>query len=96
MGMLWADEGADLLDKSSWHKSPVPVFKTSEKNDQYGPGHNSFTTDGDNDVLVYHCRNYKEIDGDPLNDPNRHARAKVFGYDKNGLPVFGEPEPENM
>lgn len=95
MGMLWADEKAGLLDKESWHKSPVPVFKTSEKNGQYGPGHNSFTTDGENDILVYHCRNYKEIEGDPLNDPNRHAHVKVFSYDDNGLPVFGEPVPDN-
>ncbi len=96
MGMLWADENADLLDPASWHKSDKPVFKTSEENEQFGPGHNSFTTDGDRDVLIYHSRNYKEISGDPLHDPNRHARAKVFDYDENGLPVFGEPVPDNL
>ena len=51
--------------------------------------------DGEYNVLVYHCRNYKEITGDPLNDPNRHARAKRFTFDENGLPVFGEPVPDN-
>lgn len=96
MGMLWADESSDLLDINSWHKSDKPVFKTSDKNKQYGPGHNSFTTDGGKDVLVYHSRNYKDIDGDPLNDNNRHARAKTFEYDENGLPVFGEPVPKNI
>ncbi len=96
MGMLWADENSDLLNSASWHKSDKPVFKTSEKNSQYGPGHNSFTTDGDKDVLIYHSRNYKEISGDPLHDPNRHARAKAFTYDKNGLPIFGEPDPDNF
>lgn len=96
MGMLWADENSDLLDKNSWHKSDKPVFKTSEENEQYGPGHNSFTTDNGRDVLVYHSRNYKEINGDPLNDNNRHARAKVFEYDENGLPVFGEPVKKNI
>ena len=94
MGMLWADENADLLDPSSWHKSDKPVFMTSEKNGQYGPGHNSFTVDGEDDVMIYHCRNYKEITGDPLNDPNRHAHAIKFTYDENGLPVFGEPVPD--
>lgn len=94
MGMLWADENADLLDPNSWHKSNRPVFVTSEKNGQYGPGHNSFTVDGEDDVMVYHCRNYKEITGDPLNDPNRHAHAIKFTYDENGLPVFGEPVPD--
>ncbi len=95
MGMLWAYEDADLLDPASWHKSEKPVFMTSEKNKQYGPGHNSFTTDGDDHVLVYHSRNYKDITGDPLEDPNRHARAKRFDFDENGLPVFGEPVPDN-
>ncbi len=96
MGMLWADEDADLLDPSSWHKSAEPVFKTSEKNGQYGPGHNCFTVDGSHDVLVYHSRNYKEIDGDPLYDPNRHAHAVRIDYDEAGFPVFGEPVPDNF
>lgn len=96
MGMLWADENADLLKPESWHKSTEPVLKTSEKNSQFGPGHNCFTVDGEHDVLVYHCRNYKEIEGDPLNDPNRHARAMRFSYDESGLPVFGEPVADNM
>lgn len=96
MGMLWAYEDSDLLDPASWHKSEKPVFETSERNSQYGPGHNSFTTDGGEPVLVYHSRNYKEIEGDPLEDPNRHARAIGFKFDENGLPVFGEPAPDNV
>lgn len=95
MGMLWADENADLLDPSSWTKSPVPVFRTCDENSQFGPGHNSFTTDGDKNVLIYHCRSYSEIVGDPLYDPNRHARAKVFDFDENGMPVFGVPPKDN-
>ena len=93
---FWADENSDLLDIKSWHKSDKPVFKTSEENKQYGPGHNCFTTDNGKDVLIYHSRNYKEIKGDPLHDNNRHARAKVFEYDENGLPIFGEPVPKNI
>lgn len=94
MGMLWADENDDLLNPQSWHKSEVPVFKTSEQNGQFGPGHNCFTVDGDDDVMIYHCRNYKEIDGDPLDDVNRHAHAVRFRYDENGFPVFGQPVPD--
>lgn len=96
MGLLYADENADLLDPASWHKSPRPVFQTSEANGQYGPGHNSFTVseDGEQDVMIYHARNYKEIDGDPLYDPNRHTRAQVIDWGKNGFPVFGEPVPD--
>ena len=96
MGMLWADEDSDLLNPISWRKSDVPVFTSSDGAGQYGPGHNSFTTDGGRDILIYHSRSYKETEGDPLDDNNRHARAKAFDYDENGLPVFGEPVPNNI
>lgn len=93
MGMLTANSDADLLDSASWRKSPEPVFKTSAANGQFGPGHNSFTTtpDGKNDVLVYHARNYREIKGDSLRDPNRHTRAQVIRWKADGTPEFGEP-----
>lgn len=95
MGLLYADEDADLLDPKSWSKSPVPVFQTNEGNGQYGPGHNSFTvTEDGRDVIVYHARNYKEITGDPLYDPNRHTRAQIFHWNEDGTPNFGEPLPD--
>ncbi|MCJ8007490.1 family 43 glycosylhydrolase [Lederbergia wuyishanensis] len=97
MGLLWADEDSDLLDPASWSKAKEPVFKTNEETSQYGPGHNSFTVseDGKHDVLVYHARSYKEIEGDPLWDPNRHARAKVFAWSEDGTPNFGVPEVDS-
>jgi GH43 family beta-xylosidase len=93
MGLLWADEGADLLNPQSWHKSPMPVFTTDESVGQFGPGHNSFTTtpDGKTDLLVYHARNYRDIVGDPLNDPNRHTRVQAFAWRDDGFPDFGTP-----
>ncbi len=94
MGLLWCDEDSDPMDKSSWHKSEKPVFKTNAENGQFGPGHNSFTTDCGYDVMLYHARAYERIKGDPLHDPNRHARAMVITYDDNGFPVFGEPRPD--
>ncbi len=95
MGLLFADEDADLLDAASWTKLPEPVFQTNEENGQYGPGHNCFTV-GENgeDLLVYHARSYKQIEGDPLYDPNRHARVKIFAWKENGMPDFGVPEPD--
>lgn len=96
VGLLTADENSDLMNAESWSKSEQPVFRTSEENGIYGPGHNSFTVseDGRQDVIVYHARSYKEIEGDPLYDPNRHARAQVFDWNEDGTPDFGEPVPE--
>ena len=98
MGLLWADENADLLDAASWHKSPTPVFQTHEAASQFGPGHNSFTTtpDGRTDLLVYHARHYRDIVGDPLNDPNRHARVQAFGWRADGFPDFGAPVADGL
>ena len=93
MGLLTADSKADLLDWRSWSKSPEPVFSTWEPTSQYGPGHNSFTVaeDGVTDVLVYHARDYRDITGDPLYDPNRHARAQRLYWAPDGSPLFGVP-----
>lgn len=95
MGMLTASENSDLLDAKSWTKSPEPVFRTDAKAGQYGPGHNCFTTMPDGtDVMVYHARNYEHIVGNPLRDPNRHARAQVIHWNKDGTPDFGRPLPD--
>ena len=93
MGLLWADQDADLLDPASWNKSQEPVFQTSERFGEYGPGHNSFTIaeDGVTTLMVYHARPYAGTRPDPLSDPNRHARVKAIGWDADGMPVFGEP-----
>lgn len=93
MGLLYADEEADLLDPSSWTKVQQPVFQSDFENHVFGPGHNSFTVaeDGKTDILVYHARTYTEIEGDPLWDPNRHTYVKPVRWDDQGLPVFGKP-----
>jgi GH43 family beta-xylosidase len=96
MGMLTANANADLLNPASWTKSPKPVLQTDEDRHVFGPGHNSFTTtpDGKYDVIVYHARNYKEIEGDPLHDPNRNTRAQILHWNPDGTPNFGEPAPD--
>ena len=93
MGLLTADADSDLLDRASWTKSPDPVFVTNEQTRQYGPGHNSFTVaeDGETDVLVYHARDYRDITGDPLYDPNRHTRVQRLYWHTDGAPLFGVP-----
>ncbi|WP_336321948.1 glycoside hydrolase family 43 protein [Streptomyces lavendofoliae] len=93
MGLLTADADSDLMDPRSWTKSPRPVFAGDDTTRQYGPGHNCFTVaeDGRTDVLVYHARPYKEISGDPLNDPNRHTRVQPLRWRPDGTPDFGVP-----
>lgn len=91
MGLLHADEDADLMDPASWNKSPEPVFRTCFEHRIYGPGHNSFTQDEDGgDLLVYHARTYTEIEGDPLWNPDRHTFVKPLRWDADGMPVFGK------
>jgi GH43 family beta-xylosidase len=93
LGLLTAAENADLLDPKSWTKGAEPVFKSSVGAGLYGPGHNAFTTtlDGKTDVMLYHARDYKNILGSELADPNRHTRAQVLRWNKDGTPHFGEP-----
>ncbi|MEJ6952273.1 glycoside hydrolase family 43 protein [Natronospora cellulosivora (SeqCode)] len=90
MGLLTADEDSDLLHPDSWTKNPEPVYTTNPEIGEYGPGHNSFTVaeDGETDLLVYHARPYKELQGSPLSDPNRHARVKVLDWNPDGTPKF--------
>lgn len=93
VGMLTVDADADLMDPANWSKSPTPVFTSNDSTKQYGPGHNCFTVaeDGRSDVLVYHARQYKDIVGDPLNDPNRHTRIQRLRWNPDGTPNFGIP-----
>lgn len=93
VGLLYADEGADLLDAGNWTKAKEPVFRTCFEFGIYGPGHNSFTKaeDGSTDLLVYHARTYREIEGDPLWNPDRHTFVKPIKWGADGLPDFGRP-----
>lgn len=91
MGMLVAEDGADLTKAESWTKLKEPVLVTDEKAGIFGPGHNSFTTsrDGKTDYLIYHARPYAEVDlAFALYDPNRHCWVKRIKYDNKGFPVF--------
>ncbi|MDF2613910.1 MAG: alpha-N-arabinofuranosidase [Clostridia bacterium] len=88
IGLLTADDTSDLLNKSSWQKSAVPILTTSDLEGEFGPGHNSFTvSEKGEDLLVYHARPYKELIGnDALADPNRHTRIKPIYWNEDGTP----------
>ena len=89
MGMLSIEADEDLLDKNAWKKERMPVFQTDRENGIFGPGHNTFVKDEDGigDIMVYHARQYDEITGDPLYDPNRHTYLMEVGWNQ-GKPVF--------
>lgn len=92
LGLLTADADADIMDPHAWTKSGEPVFQSSVATSVYGPGHNSFTVDEQGrDILVYHGRDYKEIEGDPLFNPDRHTRVQRLYFKPDGTPDFGVP-----
>lgn len=95
MGMLSADENADLLDPLSWTKNRYPVVRSHEELSIFGPGHNSFvTTDEGQVMMVYHARKTKEIVGNPLYNPNRHTMLMPITWNEDGSPKFSFEENE--
>jgi GH43 family beta-xylosidase len=89
IGMLSADGNMDLLDPLSWKKERCPVLKSDEQKGIFGPGHNSFTIDeAGNDIMVYHARTERKIEGNPLYNPNRHTMLMKIGWNKEGKPIF--------
>lgn len=93
VGMLSITDEQDVLNPHNWKKANKPVFESNSAIKQFGPGHNSFTVseDGESDIFVYHSRNYTNIVGDPLYDPNRHTCVQKFDWDDEGNPMFGTP-----
>lgn len=88
MGLMWMDAADDPMDISAWHKVNQPVMRTDVEKGLFGPSHNTFFTDENDQVYSsYHARPYDEIIGNPLFDPNRHAFIMKVTFE-NGMPVF--------
>jgi len=88
MGMMTADENSDLTDPESWKKERYPVLKTDAERKVYGPGHNSFVEDDNGNIMcVFHARDFEKIEGNPLDDINRHAHILKVTFEE-GKPVF--------
>lgn len=103
IGMMTAKAGDNLLDIKNWTKNPYPLLSSHDVSGEEGPGHNSFTVDKDgNAIFVYHARptshNYQHCgwdgnkslhyNGQPLNDPCRHARLKRVHWAADGTPIL--------
>lgn len=91
LGMLRLT-GKDLLDSTSWAKSPQPLFKQSLENKVYGTGHNSFfvSPNGKENWILYHANSNP---GDGCGN-KRSPRAQKFSWNADGTPNFGLPVKE--
>lgn len=103
VGKLTANADADLLDPKSWVKDKSPSLSTADLSGESGPGHNSFVTDENGNLLiVYHarpsahdskrCGTYAD---DPLYDPCRHTRIRQVYLRADGVPDIAMT-PENL
>lgn len=96
IGLMYADENADLTDITNWTKLDTPLLTSDDLDGEYGPGHNSFVKDENGDwVFVYHSRDEKCYKGecgysqnDSLYDPCRSARKRKVLWDENGFPIL--------
>ncbi|MBN2484950.1 MAG: family 43 glycosylhydrolase [Bacteroidales bacterium] len=87
LGMYTCSDG-NVMNASSWVKSPVPVFQKSDANGVYGPGHASFTTspDGREDWICYHGMSTPTAGWE-----GRQPRIQRFTWRADGTPDFGIP-----
>ena len=89
LGMLSSTAGSNLMDSSSWKKYPEPVFKKSDENKVFAPGHNSFfkSADGKEDWILYHANSEPGMGCGKQRSP----RTQKFGWKADGTPDFGIP-----
>ena len=94
LGMLTASAASDPMQPSSWKKSLQPVFKQSQENGVYAPGHNSFfkSPDGKEDWILYHANAAPGLGCGRFRSP----RAQKFSWNKDGSPNFGVPVKEGI
>lgn len=88
LGMLIAEETADVMKPSSWKQHPTPVFERNDEAGVFGPGHHGFfrSPDGTEDWIIYHGKtssNYTYA--------GRTTRAQKFTWNEDGTPNFGRP-----
>lgn len=94
IGRLEADTDADLMNPDSWKKLPCPVLSTEDLTGEAGPGHNSFVTDENGELLlVYHARPTSHLTescgtfcSESLYDPCRHTRIRKVKFSEDMTP----------
>lgn len=85
-------KGEDILDPASWIKYEKPIFRKSEENSVYAPGHNSFfkSPDGTEDWILYHANTNP---GDGCGG-KRSPRMQKIKWNEDGTPNLGIPVSE--
>lgn len=82
LGLLTADAKDDLLDISVWKKRCTPVLSYYSVEGIYGPGHNSFFTDAQGNLMIaYHAE-------DALEHHLRCDGIHRVHFNVHGEPVF--------
>jgi GH43 family beta-xylosidase len=92
IGMLVADEKADVLNPKSWVQHPEPIFERNVEAGVFGPGHHGFfqSPDGKEDWIVYHAKT-----SSAYTYAGRSTRAQPFHWTADGEPALGTPLPLN-
>lgn len=88
IGMISADERADVMNPSSWVQHPLPVFERNDVAGVFGPGHHGFfqSPDGKEDWIVYHGKSSSNY-----TYSGRTTRVQKFTWNSHGAPDFGKP-----
>ncbi|MCR5503846.1 MAG: family 43 glycosylhydrolase [Lachnospiraceae bacterium] len=81
VGLFTADYNADMLDPASWTKRTAPIL-TFYNVDEFGPGHNSFFTDENGDLMIaYHAET-------GIKEHLRCDMIRRVCFKKDGTPYF--------
>lgn len=82
VGLLTAEEDADLLCVKNWKKAETPVLSFYSVEGEYGPGHHSFYTDEQGELMIaYHAE-------DALDHVIRCDGIRRVHFDIEGRPRF--------
>lgn len=82
LGLLTADEDADLLDVESWTKAKAPILDFYSVEGEYGSGHNSFFVNDDGELMFsYHAET-------TMSDHLRCDGIRRVHFRKDGSPYF--------
>ena len=90
LGLLTADARASLLNPAVWSKSACPVLTFYSVDGEYGPGHNSFYTGEDGELMIaYHAET-------GLEETLRCDGIRRVHFRPDGTPWFGMSAQEDL